>query len=402
MREVARAALDWYSVAYGLKYFHGLQSGPEARGFAEKPVAAITDVLAWVWFGGAPPGFSPDLKPTQGSVRYSIIPALSTYRPDPIVSRLARKKVAMPFTVRASKPEYYGARRDNVYQETGYYTESYAMGTLYDPTPGDKIVGEIWPQTTQFKLAVHVPEKQTTVVFGAANPYHRHFPVEGKSPYDQYHQSRGAMVNICHVSDSDANGRTTASSLLAVPALAGEPTREKDWYVWQVGDTYVAAYPLGANTRFATLEDWSRRTKEREKDGTVKVAEFPDYRWLQTDGQRCGWIIDTGARNDYPTLAAFREALRTRTAVDRSRFEDKTQVSYKSLQGDTMTIRHTGRAVGKPVAITNGTPMTYSDWPVYDSPYVNLPLRTGVLTVSDGTRRMTIDFSGDRPVWRYD
>jgi hypothetical protein len=289
-----------------------------------------------------------------------------------------------------------------VYQEFGFYTENYAMGTLYDPTPGDKIVGEIWPQTTQFKLAVHVPEKAATVVFGAANPYHRHFPVEGRSPYDQYHQAGGAMVNVCYVPDGNADARATASSLLAVPKLAGEPTREKDWYVWQVGNTFVAAHPLGTNTRFVTLADWSRRTSEKAKDGTVKIAEYADYRWLQTDGHHCGWIIDTGARKDYPTLAAFREALRTRTKVDVSRLADRQQVSYISLQGDTMTLRHTGRSVGKPEATTNGKAVSYTGWPVYDSPYVKLPLRSGVLTVSDGSRRMTIDFSGDRPVWRYD
>jgi hypothetical protein len=402
MRDIARAALDWYSVTYGLKSFHGLLSGPEARGFARAPVDTDTDVLAWLWFGGAPLGFTPDLTPTHGSVRYSIIAALSSYRPDPIVARLARKEVALPFAVRASKPEYYGAGRDNVYQEQGYYTENYAMGTLYDPTPGDKVVGEIWPQTTQFKLAVYLPEKQTTVVFGAANPYHRHFPVEGRSPFDQYHQARGAMVNVCHIPSSIDDARATASSLLAVPTLAGEPVTDNNWYLWQVGDTFVAARPLGTNTRFVTLADWSRRTGTQAKDGTVKVAEYPDFRWLQTDGQSCGWIIDTGTRKDYPTLTAFRDALRTRTKLDTTKLANRQQVTYTSLGGDVMTLRHTGRAVGKPDATTNGVPITYSGWPVYDSPYVQLPLRSGVLTVSDGTRRMIIDFSGDRPVWRYE
>jgi hypothetical protein len=293
MRAIARAALDWYSVAYGLKYFHGLNAGPEARGFAHAPVDANSDILAWLWFGGAPRGFTPDLRPENGAVRYAIVPALSSYRPDPIVARLARKEVALPFSVRASKPAYYGYTNSNVYQEALYFTRAYAMGTLYDPTPGNKIVGEIWPQTTQFKLAVPVPEKNTTVVFGAANPYHRHFPVEGRSPHDQYHQARGAMANLCYVPNANADARATASSLLAVPTLAGDPRVENGWYVWQVGDAYVAARPLGANTRFVDLSDWSRRTQEKPKDGAVKIAEYPGYRWLQTDGALCGWIIDT-------------------------------------------------------------------------------------------------------------
>ncbi len=405
IRELAKAALDWYSVAYGMTYFHGFHAGPEARGFANAPVDANSDVLAWLWFGGAPPGFEPDLSPANGAVRYAIGPALSSYRPDPVVGRIARKEVALPFAVRASKPQYYGYTEGNVYQEYGYYTDQFAMGTLYDPTPGNQTTGVIWPQTTLFKLAVRAPERKTTLVFGAANGYHRHFPVEGRSPYDQYHQERGAMINVCHVPDPRADERTAPRSLLAVPAVLPDPLREGGWYFFAAGGAYVAARPLGTNTRWVDLADWSGRTQEKEKDGTVKTREYPEYKWLQTDGALCGWVLDTATRAQYATLDDFARAVRTKTQLDLSRFTSGRLVTYKSLYGDTLALRHTGGPGvpgGKPEAWTNGKRLVFADWPVYDSPYVRQPLKAGVLTVNDGRRRMTIDFTGDWPVWRYE
>lgn len=329
--------------------------------------------------------------------RYSIGAALSSYRPDPIIARLARKEVArLPFTVRASKPSYYG-ERDNHFHEHFYVSEQFAMGTLYDPTPGDKIVGEVWPQTTQFKLAVRAPS--TTLVFGVANPYHRHFPVEGRSLFDQYHQEKGALVNVCFVpAEATKDARATRSSLLAVPAGLPDPmVTANGWYVFSAGETFVAVRPLGtAPPRWVDLSDWTRRTQ----DAGAKIAAYPEYRWLQTDGALCGWVVDTGTRAQFASTLLFARALNLRTRLDLSRFASERVVTYTSLQNDTLILRHTGGPGGKPDVSTNGKPLVFKNWPVYESPFLSQPLRSGVLSVSDGRERLVVDFSGEQPVWR--
>jgi hypothetical protein len=398
MKQIARAALDWYAAAYALKQLRGVHAGPEARGFARHPGDAISDVLAWLWFGQAPGYPTPDLSPKNGAVRYSIAAALSTYRPDPITVRIARKEVPLPFSVRASKPAYYGYERGNEFQEVLFCDRGLFMGTLYDPTPGDQIVGQIWPQTTQFKLAVDTGKD--VAVFGMGNSFHRHFPVEGRSPADQFHQEKGAAVYICSVPAVKTERPSPPYSLLAIPAGVAPPTREGDWYVWEIGDAFVAARPLGEDTRWTDLTEWLARTNPQEKKPASEFA--PDYRWLRTDGALCGWVVDTAVRNpkEYPNRAAFVRALKTRTRLDLQRFASDRTVTYRSLRGDTLMLRHTGGLGGKPEAETNGKKLVWSDWPVYDSPCVQLPLRSGVLTLSDGKERRVIDFSGDAPVWR--
>ncbi|MBW3625416.1 MAG: hypothetical protein KY468_18630, partial [Armatimonadetes bacterium] len=399
VRDLARAALDWYSAAYALKYFHGLHSGVESRGFSHTPLSGQTDVLGWLWWNDLPKGFEPDLSPKEGQVRHAINAALSGYRPDPIVSALAKKEVKLPFEARASKPVYYGYTESNVYQEYEYFTDSFTMSVLYNPTPGDKVVGEIWPQTTMFKLALLLPG--TARVMGAANGYHRHFPVEGRSPYDQYHAHKGAMVNLCYVPDPNADRRAAQRSLLAVPAELPPPVVRDGWYVFEAGETFVAARPLGTNTRWTDLADWSRRTSD-DPDGKVETKVYPDYKWLQTDGKLSGWIIDTGRKKEYGTLSRFIDALREKTRLDLSQMESDRTVTYRSLYGNTLKLRHPGGLGGKPDAWTNGRKLVFENWPVYESPYINEPLNRGILTVNDGQRRMTVDFSGEWPVWKYD
>jgi hypothetical protein len=391
MKELAWAALDWYATAYAVKYFHGVLAGPEARGFANSPLEANTDVMAWLWWDSLPPNFSVDLADAT-NVRYSVVAAMSTYRPDPIVTAIARRDVEMPFAVRASKPEYYGTTASNFQHEVLYNTAAFSMGTLYDPTPGDRIKGEIWPQTTVFKLAILTPDD--VLVLGAANGFHGHFPVEGRSPYDQYHQSKGAMINVCQVNDPDIGGRAAQRSLLAVPDGLEQVGERDDWLFFQAGETFVAVRPLGDGARWTDLADWTRRITEGRKTGPTII---PGYRWLQTDGALCGWVIDTGTTARHSDAQTFMDDVLQGDRLDLDDFARDQTVTYRSLDGDTLKIRHTGGPGGKPEAWTNGTRIEFRDWPVYESRYVNEPLGAGRLEVNDGRESLTVDFSGDWP-----
>lgn len=387
MRDLARAHLEWEAAAMAVRYFHGMNMGPEARGFAHEAVSAHTDTLGWLWWGGSQ--FDVTQDNSRLSKHASVCAALSKFRPHPATAALARKEVKLPFEVRASKPTYWGPR-DNKDQEYLYISDEFAMGTLYSPEDGVAITGTILPQTTMFKAAVR--DKGDVRAFGMANGYHGHFPVEGRTPFDQYHQKRAAAINVCYVNPDvvakmkkDQKERVVERSVLAVPLAAADPVEKGGWYFWQVNKAYVAARPLNGKAAFGPVG---------------KPQKNPTHRFLVSPGTLTGWVVQMGQQPAYATLADFQQAVLEKTKLDVSQLAAQRTATFTSLDGDVLQLTHTGAAGGKPEASTNGTPLVFADWPVYESPYLNQKAQSGVMTVTDGTRSLTIDYSGEWPVFR--
>jgi hypothetical protein len=381
-RNAARAALDWMAAALAVKYFHGCHLGPESRGFAASAVATNTDWMSWLWWGGSARPIGGD-DPKRVAKHAVTNLALSTYRPHPIVRNIATKKVALPFAVRAAKPTYYGWSH-NHNQESLYFNRHYAMGTLYCPDKGVRTVGTILPQTTMFKAALLDDGEVRT--FGAANGYHRHYPIEGRSPYDQYHQVRDAAVYICYVNHEE-NERVRHRSILGVPKGIDEPARKGGWYFWQVNKAYLAARPLNGEARW---DDLGRSDKQKQQDR---------HRWLVSPGKLGGWVVQLAQQPDYATLGEFQRGVLSRCKLDLSGFRWGRTVSFVGLRGDTLKVHHTGGPGGLPDAWTNGKRIAFHKWPVYESPYVNEEAESGILRLTDGRSTLTIDFSEDEPAW---
>ncbi len=403
----ARAMMDWLVVAIGRKYYFGCQLGPEARGFARSAVGTTseapsfpgtkhlryaqtgthTDWCCWVLFGGSDRGVWMD-RPLVEVDRFPALNlAMSTYRPHRVIRNIATKNVPMPYEARGSKPTYTG-QTDNHLHEILYFTDDYAMGTLYSPDKGVRTRGTILPQTTMFKLLTRVD--RDVVSFGASNGYHGHFPLEGRTPYDQYHQKRGAAINICWV-DKDQDNRTRHRSLLGYPIQAGDPVAKGGWFFWKAGRAWVAARALNGQAARGPA------TRPDKKTGKPVAVEEDTHRFLVSPGKLGGWVIQAAEAEQYDSMAAFQQAVVDQTQLDLSQFASDRVVSYTSLQGDRLKIRHTGGPGGRPEAWTNGQKLVFADWPVYESPYVRQDLHSKVLRLSDGTGTLTIDLTGPLP-----
>lgn len=417
MRAWSRAMLDWYAVAMARKYFHGMTAGPESRGFSREAVGSRpasnggydavgshSDWVAWQWWAGS--AASPFMdRPGVQADRYPVLNlSLSGYRPHRVIRNIALKNVPLPYTARGSKPQYrMGATLEesrelhNKDQEVLFFNDAFAMGTLYSPDDGIRTTGTILPQTTMFKLAALDGREVRT--FGMSNGYHGHFPLGGRTPYDQYHQHRAAAVNICWVhqpDDSDhegghegvGRGRTVHRSLFGYPPGVGRPVERDGWYFWQVGDAFVAVYPLGG-----TPEDTGAITNHRER-------RLAGYRFLKTRGALGGWIVQAAQRPDHEDLEAFQEAVLTKCVVDLDAFDtEQRTVTFTALDGSVLAMRHTGGPGGRPDAWVDGEALVFEDWPVYESPHVRQDLNSGVLELNDGVETLTIDITGDIPVW---
>ncbi|MFW6066536.1 MAG: hypothetical protein ACOC9S_06920, partial [Planctomycetota bacterium] len=104
-RLLARAALDWYATALALKYVNGMHTGPKERGWTAKEFDSIADKICWLWWGSTG---EPDEDTLSGNGRYALHAALSSWRPNKVVSNIARRNVQpLPAEYRNAKPNYW-------------------------------------------------------------------------------------------------------------------------------------------------------------------------------------------------------------------------------------------------------------------------------------------------------
>lgn len=428
MRDFGRAGVDWFAASMALKYFHGVHLGPESRGFAHEAVGAVRpenpvlsraripfshrgtgsrmDWITWLWTGhtqGHVPMDDPESR-TLLTEDAAIIMAMSDYRPHQVIRNLATKQVPLPFESRGSKPQYFGEpdaegrfHTSNKDQEILYFAHDFAMGTLYNSDNGVAITGTILPQTTMFKALLR--DKDAVRTFGISTGYHGHFPLEGRTPFDQYHQKGPAAIHVAYVDpamvgdDETRRARVREHSVLGMPADLPLPVEEAGWYFWQVGRAYLAARPLNGQA------DW-----KPDEEVMVRVRNQPSgWRWLVSPGRLTGWAIQLGEQPEFATFEDFRSAVIDRTRIDLSRFdEERREVGFTALDGRKLVMRNTAtvqRPGGRPMAWVDGEQLVFADWPVFESPYLNIPLNSGVMTVSDGRQQIRIDVTGPRPTW---
>ncbi|MCC5830009.1 MAG: hypothetical protein JJU36_11230 [Phycisphaeraceae bacterium] len=428
MRDYGRAGIDWFAASMALKYFHGVHLGPESRGFAHEAVGAAKgeqpihgkggaefthrgtgsrmDWISWLWTGhtqGYVPMDDPDSR-TLLIEDAAVVMAMSDYQPHPIIRNLARKDVPLPFESRGSKPVYYNEpdrhgrfTGDNKDQEVLYFAENFAMGTLYSNETGVAITGTILPQTTMFKALLRDADAVRT--FGISSGYHGHFPLEGRTPFDQYHQKGAAAIHVAYVdpamvgNDEARRARVREQSILGMPEAVGKPTVRQGWYFWRVGDAYLAARPLNGKADWATDEQVMHR-EPRSPSG---------WQWLVSPGRLSGWVVQLGERPAYADLEAFIRAVMADTRLDLSEFDEQRRtVRFRSLAGDDLAMSNTAtvdRPGGKPRASVNGEQLIFADWPVFESPYLSIPVNSGRMTVRDGRRELIVDLTGERPTW---
>lgn len=405
IRQQVRAMLDWKAAGMAHKYFHGVNMGPEARGFARQAVGhnpeaprfpgkshfttaaqgTHTDWISWLWWGGsAQPvamgdaGASTDRYPSH-------ILAMSSYRPPEVLRRLARKEVELPFEARGSKPPFQRSR-PNKDQEVLYVDHGFSLTTLYSPESGDQTRGSILPQTTTFKILVR--DHHAVHAFGAQNGFHGHFPLMGRSPHDQHHQVGASAINVCWV-QQDEDDRTFHRSLFGFPREAGDPNlHSSGWFIWEIGDTFLGVYPLGAEPEIVADGDLRGHSRDH------------GYKYLKSRGTLGGWIVQLAGRDeDLVDGDAFGQALADHTEIDLAHWSDRQEVGFRNLAGETLRLRHSGETGGRPIAFRNDEEITYEDWSVWESPYIRQAIGEEKLTLSDGQQILVIRWNEGQPVY---
>ncbi|MGC9502292.1 hypothetical protein [Baaleninema sp.] len=384
LRTWAKAGLDWLATNMALRLSWGTAGGAESRGFDrgtwyDSGIGAV----AWMWWGSDEPQ-EIDRIASQMSDKHSrlaILAATSSYRPPPELRAIALKRVPLPFQLRASHPAYYSYREDNQFWETFYATEDYTLGTLVTSGRSYQVRGTINAQYATYKLVVRDVEGRSNAVVSLGGTYHTPMAT-GRSPGDRKVQEKGTVLYQLRLNERDRQANVPDRTHLVVPREYGEPQRFGDWYVWRIENVWLCVRPWGDTV---TVEN-------------PVVDGDENYLALVAQGTNTAWITDAARVTDYPTFDRLTEAL-GKTEISDENWVSDGEIGYTSLAGDRLEMRY---APDRPVAeaTINGRDRDLGQVPVFESPYVNQDLESGVLTVripDSGLWKLRLTPS--QPIW---
>lgn len=378
LRQLAKAALDWYAVNMAIRLSWGTAGGAESRGFDRGTWdSSGLSSIAWIWWGDSAEIAQ---RMNKGSMRVALLAGLSDYRPPPQLRAIAKKEIQLPFQLTASHPGYYSYHENNQFWETFYITKDYSLGTLLDSQRSYQTKGTINAQYATYKLVVRDPKGVSNAVISLAGTFHTPMAT-GRSPGDQYLQEKGAVIYQLRLNERDKTAGVPGRSHLVLPSKYGKPQQYKNWYIWQIENVWICAYPWAENIH------WQDSGLEKE----------PDYQILAAIGTNTAWITDIGSLTDYPDLASLQKAL-DRTKIDFSNWEKLGQLTYTSLQSDKLEMTYqTNSGVSK--AKINGKERVWQDWAVLDSPYVKEELNSGILQIISPQGKWRLQETLTGPKW---
>lgn len=377
LKELAKAALDWYAANMAVRLSWGTAGGGESRGFDrgtwdETSLSAV----AWMWWGD-------DVKVAERMRRnvapLVLIAALSSYRPPAEFKALARKEILLPFQLLASHPAYYSYHLDNQFWETFYITNDYSLSTLIIPGKSYQVKGTINAQYAAYKLVVRDPKGENNAVISLGGTYHN-LMGNGRSPGDQYMQKDGAVIYQLRLNEQDKKAGVPNRSHLVLPASFGEAKRYKSWYIWRIHEVWLCVRPWG---EISLLSPVSER--------------FKNYQALVAKGDRTAWITDIVRVSDYPDFQRLTGAI-DRSEIGDREWENIGKLTYTSLAGNRLEMIYQPNE-GISRAIINDQERILKDWSVLESPYLRQGLKTGVLEMFSPGKTWRLRNTLTSPKW---
>lgn len=434
IKELAKFALDYYFLTYGLKVVDGAIAGGQKRGYIPNLTPGEMETMLWAYFDHTTRDMSEAVTTIQQTT--------TSYRPNKVIWNILHEQMPQPFEARMSRP-FYHMDRFNAFQESFYRSESFGIGNVYMSivdNPNQQIVWSLVAEGTDGPLAM-----------SGGQPYPQ--GATGHSPYTQTMHSKGtlllltaptltdemadkdfvinaARINPWHLPDSAqvpdfeganrqrygapplepvtkpapdaesvgafwANKTRSAASWLWIPRHVDEQQWVDGRLLLRLNQTLAAVTPLGDEHFFVDLPG--------EELASVKNRglrqSLTQYQLLVMTGQISGYVVETVEAGEYDSLEAFAKALAEKTELDTRRLANRLTLGYESIYGERLEMRYNPRGL-KAEARINDKKLDYENWTngaVYQSPYLNV--KEGVLEVTDGEQGYRVDFRGDWPVY---
>ncbi|MDJ0658995.1 MAG: hypothetical protein QNJ42_05830 [Crocosphaera sp.] len=366
---LAKAALDWMSIAAGIKYYRGGWGGPVKRDYGGGNVAMRASAARtfWLYFGDTP---LPNNRPETDS----LFLVTSSYRPPLAAVALAHKNFNKPVEILSSKPLYENWKPGNFdepgYWETQFFGHSYQMGSLVAKFAD----GDVAP----FKLMAY--NSQRGVDYFVANTGKR-LVNPGKNSGDQIGQYRNLLIWLRPPSQANFN--------FQIPQNALEEIEDNIWF-FKLEKTWLAIHPI--NLKQYQEVNSNKKGYEQEKFLTAERNKENFY----------GFALEVGEKETHGSYEQFKNNIKTKSQLN---VEKLTQgiVNYQGSNQQTLKLIYNPLNL-LPMIMRNGDLHQWSEnFALYNSPTTDkspifLGYKQGKLQVQAGGYEFETEVSKERKV----
>ena len=435
-RMLAKFALDYFFVTYGLKVIDGTIAGAQKRGYLASSNTGEMEAMLWAFFNHT--------SRNMDRAVVSIQQATTTWRPNRIICDIVTKKLEKPFEAKISRP-FYHMDYAHAFAETFYCSGSYAMGNIQMTIVDNPNQQMVW--------AVVAEGNDGPLCFSGGHPLRG--STSGHSPYTQTLHSKGTLILLTAPSSIDAKADTVVAPVYstvprdnlwllpsseqgshfeirnrakyaAKPLHPVDPPKddsaaemERFWqrskgsasswfffpnrltpvvrngnYFFEANEMFLAVLPLagGSYTVMPSAEYHHAGNSEAQKF-------FRDYSLIVIPGQVSGYIVETAEKSRFGSLDLFIRSVTKQTRPVVKTQKNQPVVTYTSLGGERMEMHYQPGGL-RCIARLNGKLQNWNDFSggaAYDSPY--LKIKDGMMEVTNGKEGYRIDFTGDYPIF---
>ncbi|NCQ90888.1 MAG: hypothetical protein DWQ58_01635 [Microcystis aeruginosa TA09] len=354
VKQWAKMALDWLSMAASVKYYRGGWGSPVKRDYGGSNGVMRSDSARtfWLYFGDTPvPNNRPELD--------SLYLITSRYRPPLAVMELARKNFNKPVEILASKPLYEnwkpGNNQSPGYWETQFIGPSYQMGSLAGTFPDGDVAS--------FKLMAF--NQQKGVDFFVANTG-KNGVKPGKNPGDEIGQYRNLLIWLRPADQA---------FFWQLPKTAKVEKDDNIWFI-QLEKTWLALRLINLSSP-EIIE--------------IPNSPYPDdhtYQALPTGNNYAGFALEVGEAATQGSYENFKSIFKQKSQVNLTQI-NQGSLLFKGSQGQSLQFTYNQINL-LPMLIRNGQKHDWSkNFALYnslsrDNSPVSLGWKKGKLTVKAG------------------
>ncbi|MDQ7054693.1 MAG: hypothetical protein Q9P14_18060 [candidate division KSB1 bacterium] len=378
LRLQAEMALHWLLADYAIDYLDGAYTGGHSRIYDARILDPMTDSArgtGYLFFGA--PRF-PD-EAWHGLMLYG---ALSSYRVPDIIRRIANDR-SRPFFARERKRVRniirFGRERNPPVYKANYMSRHFSLGSvdgglqqpiqlhtwdvtyLLDDGRSDQLFS-LHPYYSAMELAMFFPEPVKMLVediVKSKTTYSSEDKWTGGSPYERTFQHQNTLIVLYDLAPDTPYRHI---DYYFPKTLSRREVDSSGWIFAQGGKTLIAVRPFRPG-QWREEETAFRFRSPHLKNGHVTVA------------------FEAEAFSNWD---AFKAAIRA-TRLDLSALDSRCEVSYITLDGDTLRFRFPDQRR------LNGRAVDLSQTPLFDSPY--LQGNDGVLRIMHGGETLILDFN---------
>lgn len=337
VKQLAKAALDWFSTAAAIKYYRGGWGSPAKRDYGGSNIVfgAGAARTFWLYFGNA---VIPNPQPELDTLHF----ITSTYRPPLAVVALAKKQFNKPLEMLATKPVYEnwkeGKDQRPGYWETQFFGNTYQMGSL----AGTFADGDVEP----FGLMAFNQERG--VDYFAVNTGRKSVR-PGKNKGDQIGQFQNLLVWLRKADE--------APFAFQIPQTATFERENDIWFV-QLEKTGLAIFPINLSALQPQIIDNERWLKRYSSEQVLSA---------QTQGDSYGgFALEVVDLNSQTTYEKFKEEVKQKSRLDLRQLQ-QGKVIFQGKEKKTLALTYNQQNL-LPILQKNGKLFDWSKhFNIYDS-----------------------------------